>query len=177
SGGGGAPTDGRSATSDAHDPGSDHTGDPGHDTGHDPIVDPGHEGGDGLDPDADPMLVDPFELGFSITLQQAYAVWLQGITFIDARPRDEYDAGHIPGAFSLDANDAQALFLDMRDMFGLDDPIVIYCQGGECHDSEYVAEMFVGDGYTGIHVFRGGYEAWTAAELETDDADPLGEGG
>lgn len=46
-----------------------------------------------------------------------------------------------------------------------DKPIIVYCSGGECHDSKLVANALLSLGFSDVTVFTGGWEAWSAAGL------------
>ncbi len=107
-------------------------------------------------------------LGFHITLEQARALFDEGRQFIDARPDHEYVLGTIPGAvhltpgtFSTPEGANQLVYI------GQDQPVVIFCSGGDCHDSENLAALMKDAGYTAIHIFTDGYPAWQSAGLET----------
>src|SRR6185503_19752207 len=71
----------------------------------------------------------------SLTLAEAKALWdLGAIPFVDARPREAYDQGHIPRAIYGHPEDEAA----SSSLFAILNPsqeLVIYCAGGECKDS------------------------------------------
>jgi rhodanese-related sulfurtransferase len=86
---------------------------------------------------------------------------------LDARPSSFFENGHVPGALNL-ARDEFAN--DYRRLNGVlqsahDKPIVVYCSGGDCHDSRMVANALVSLGFGNVRVFTGGWEAWSAAGL------------
>jgi len=45
---------------------------------------------------------------------------------------------------------------------GPEDPIVIYCSGGDCRDSHLLAAKLLEQGYFHLLIFREGYPAWVA---------------
>lgn len=107
-------------------------------------------------------------LGLHINLAQARKLFEQGTPFLDARTDEEFKAGHIAGAFHLpsDAFDrqggAEALkFLDQNA------PVVIYCGGGDCHASEYVAIRLEQAGFKSYHIMTDGFATWQAAGYDT----------
>ena len=42
---------------------------------------------------------------------------------------------------------------------------MVYCAGGDCHDSRLVANALLTLGFSEVSVFTGGWEAWLAARL------------
>jgi rhodanese-related sulfurtransferase len=85
----------------------------------------------------------------------------------DARPAAFFVRGHVPGALNLARDDFAH---DYRRLSGVvkaagDKPIIVYCSGGECHDSRLVANALLTLGYSNVSVFTGGWEAWSAAGL------------
>ena len=44
-------------------------------------------------------------------------------------------------------------------------PIIVYCSGGDCHDSRLVANALLTLGFSNVSVFTDGWEAWSAAGL------------
>ena len=48
-----------------------------------------------------------------------------------------------------------------------DQPIIVYCSGGECHDSRLVANALLTLGFSDVRVYTGGWEEWQGAGLPT----------
>jgi rhodanese-related sulfurtransferase len=46
-----------------------------------------------------------------------------------------------------------------------DKPIIVYCAGGDFHDSRLVAQALLTLGYGDVSVFTGGWQEWSAARL------------
>lgn len=95
------------------------------------------------------------------------AVETKSALILDARPSVFYERGHVPGARNLARDDFAR---DYRKLSGLlqsaaDKPIIVYCSGGDCHDSRLVANALLTLGFTNVRVFTGGWEAWSAARL------------
>jgi rhodanese-related sulfurtransferase len=86
---------------------------------------------------------------------------------LDARPSAFFAVGHVPGALNLArddfARDYRRLGAVMQDAH--DKPIIVYCSGGDCHDSRLVANALLTLGFSNVSVFTGGWEAWSAAGL------------
>jgi rhodanese-related sulfurtransferase/DNA-binding transcriptional ArsR family regulator len=58
----------------------------------------------------------------------------RSVTVLDVRPRDEYAAGHIPGAVSIPLDELAGRLAELTD----DEQIVAYCRGAYCvlaHDA------------------------------------------
>jgi rhodanese-related sulfurtransferase len=93
------------------------------------------------------------------------AVWLQarGALFIDARRSATYALGHIPGARSLPAwEDGLVAKVEQLGLFtpDLKAPVVIYCAGGDCHDSHLVAEKLWLAGFRNLRIYADGFPDW-----------------
>jgi rhodanese-related sulfurtransferase len=88
---------------------------------------------------------------------------------LDARPSVFYEQGHVPGALNLAradfARDYRHLSPSLKS--AADKPIIVYCSGGDCHDSRLVANALLSLGFSNVSVFTGGWEAWSAARLPT----------
>ncbi len=96
------------------------------------------------------------------------------IVFVDARNDEHYEKGHIPGAIHIDRYNSDKYYQAAKDALELADVIVVYCGGGECEDSIFLATEFAqerGVGYDKIRVFEGGMEAWEGDNLETESED------
>lgn len=110
--------------------------------------------------------------GPHITLAQAYDFWNQGVTFLDARTKAEYLAGHIRGAKLLDPNEftsdeSRAIIATLHPSL----PLVIYCGGGDCHASENLAIFLQQAGYQQLHILKEGIPAWKAAGYDITNGD------
>jgi rhodanese-related sulfurtransferase len=85
-----------------------------------------------------------------------------GLLFIDSRGRDDFAAGHIPGALSVPLEAA-------RRSGTLDFPgaqtVVVYCEGGDCQTSISLAKIIHDKGFRDIRIFTGGWAEWSAAGL------------
>jgi rhodanese-related sulfurtransferase len=91
----------------------------------------------------------------------------KGALVLDARPSAFFDRGHVPGALNLArdnfAHDYRRLSGVLQDAH--DKPIIVYCSGGDCHDSRLVANALLSLGFSNVRVFTGGWDAWSAAGL------------
>jgi rhodanese-related sulfurtransferase len=94
----------------------------------------------------------------------AFKAYQAGIPFLDARRSDEYAEGHIARAWCLpvwesDIETRITIFEAGAKTNG-PDPLVIYCNGGDCEDSNLLAERLTRLGYRNLWIYREGYPAW-----------------
>jgi rhodanese-related sulfurtransferase len=97
------------------------------------------------------------------------AVESKSAIILDARPSVFFERGHVPGALNLSrddfARDYRRLSASLKD--ASDKPVMVYCSGGECHDSRLVANALLTLGFSNVRVFTGGWDAWSAAGRPT----------
>jgi rhodanese-related sulfurtransferase len=88
---------------------------------------------------------------------------------LDARPSVFFEQGHVPGALNLARDDFARDYRHLSPSLksAADKPIIVYCSGGDCHDSRLVANALLSLGFSNVSVFTGGWEAWSAARLPT----------
>ncbi len=82
------------------------------------------------------------------------------VTVIDVRPREEYDAGHIPAAVSAPLDELADRLADLP----ADHDIVAYCRGAYCVLAHEAVRMLAERGYTAMRLTDGMLE-WRLAEL------------
>jgi rhodanese-related sulfurtransferase len=96
-----------------------------------------------------------------IGLRQVARLLHEQATFVDARLKSDYDAGHLAQAISVpvDANEAE----QHRAVAGIprNRQIVVYCQSARCQFAEKVAIALQTEGFSRVCVFRGGWNEWT----------------
>ncbi len=85
------------------------------------------------------------------------------IVFLDARDEEHYQAGHIPGAYEFDPYHPEKYFSDVWPVCQAADQIVVYCNGGDCDDSQTAALLLrdVGEASRKLFIFGGGITEWT----------------
>lgn len=85
------------------------------------------------------------------------------IIILDARPRDEYIAGHIPSALSIPLDQLESYLEDLPDSY----EIVAYCRTSYCLLSDEVA-LFLRDKGCSVRVFQDGFPEWRADGLPVE---------
>ena len=121
-----------------------------------------------------PALVEAFFLRDKIPWQSRVAEsdfvevatalsWGDNALWIDARPSDEFERGHITGAISLNEdrwNEGLAQFLGTQWL--PEKKIVVYCSAASCNLAEDVARRLRNEAKlpNEIRILKGGWEAW-----------------
>ena len=90
-----------------------------------------------------------------------------GVVVVDALPAAYYERMHLPGAVNLVAEQVDALAAAdlLPDKAA---PIVTYCSGAACPDSQAVATRLETLGYTNVRKYRDGIQDWVEAGLPTE---------
>ncbi len=85
------------------------------------------------------------------------------VIFIDARNDQHFHDGHIPGAWQLDHYHAEKYLPTVMPLCLNAEQIVVYCNGGDCEDSEFAAMTLRDTGVPAqkLFVFTGGITEWT----------------
>jgi rhodanese-related sulfurtransferase len=93
-----------------------------------------------------------------------------GIAFIDARDESHYREGHIPGACEFDPYHPEKYFPAVLPICQAAEQIVVYCNGGDCDDSEFAAITFrdVGIANRKLFIYTGGITEWTTNGLPVE---------
>jgi len=108
-----------------------------------------------------------------LTLSEASALYQNPeIIFIDARFPEEYESGHIQGAYllSFEAEDEEfdIQWAIIKPHLDSNSQIVTYCSGVDCESSLHLARYLRDDfGFTNVRIFFGGWRRWSDAELPT----------
>ncbi len=89
-----------------------------------------------------------------------------GFTIFDARPVQDYDLGHLPGAISVPARDLAASLPVAKAAAGEGDPVLVYCSSMTCHDAITLGAALKEAGFTKVHLFAPGFAGWKDAGLE-----------
>jgi rhodanese-related sulfurtransferase len=92
------------------------------------------------------------------------------ILFVDARDDAHFQAGHIPGAYQLDYYHPEKHLGTLLPLCQVAHQVVIYCNGGECEDSELAATFLASAGIARekLLVYGGGISEWGANGLSIE---------
>ncbi len=95
------------------------------------------------------------------------------VVFIDARDEEHYRQGHVPGAYEFDPYDPEKYFDAVLPVCQKAEQIVVYCNGGDCDDSESAAILLrdVGIPSQKLFVYAGGITEWTTNNLPVETGD------
>lgn len=119
---------------------------------------------------ADGTPAPPRGPGLKISIDEALELFQQGTPFLDARLKAEFDAGRVMGAFHNPPS--AGLKPDVVQFLDPARPIVIYCGGGDCKDSENLAILLQQMGFNRLHIMTDGYPAWRSAGHPVDGGAP-----
>jgi len=89
------------------------------------------------------------------------------VVFIDARADQEYQQGHIPGAYQLDYYHWDKYLPTLLPRCAAAEQIIVYCNGGACEDSLLAAKLLCSANVPGekLYVYGGGITEWTGNRL------------
>lgn len=92
------------------------------------------------------------------------------VVFVDARDEQHYREGHIPGAYEFDPYRPEKYFDAVLPVCKAAEQIVVYCNGGDCDDSETAAILLrdVGIPNQKLMVYGGGITEWTTNSLPVE---------
>ena len=92
------------------------------------------------------------------------------VVFIDARDELHYREGHIPGACEFDPYHPDKYFAAVLPVCETAEQIVVYCNGGDCDDSETAAVLLrdVGIANQKLFIYSGGITEWTSNSLPVE---------
>jgi rhodanese-related sulfurtransferase len=102
-----------------------------------------------------------------LTLEEVrYYLDQPGTILVDARSVEEYQLGHIPGAFSLPLDAFGADYPKVLPVLSKAKLVILYCGGGSCGTSEELAKKMRASGFDGdLAIFEGGLPGWMRAKL------------
>lgn len=92
------------------------------------------------------------------------------VVFVDARNDQHYAEGHIPGARQFDHYRPERYLEAVVPACEAAEQIVVYCNGGDCEDSEFTALALSEAGIpkTKLLIYGGGFAEWTANGLPVE---------
>ncbi len=103
-----------------------------------------------------------------ISLADAKALFeSHGALFLDARPAEEFNKGHILNARSLPWDGAEQQVFNVIGALPDNARIVTYCDGVTCNLSKDLAQLLKSLGFTRVQVLVNGWTVWHDAGLPT----------
>jgi 3-mercaptopyruvate sulfurtransferase SseA len=87
-------------------------------------------------------------------------------TIVDVRLRAFYDDAHIPTAVNVpeDVQNPDSVLYSAAPNTSPDSPLIIYCDGGSCAASIFIASKLQMLGFRDISVYLGGWSEWKETE-------------
>ena len=114
-----------------------------------------------------PLIYEPFviESGDRLTLSQVQIIHKhKEALFIDAREKEEYEAGHIPDAINIPASSGRSKKIELLDQIPKNLQIIVYCDNLQCHFAERLAKEMQYMKFNSVAVFEGGWDAWISMD-------------
>jgi rhodanese-related sulfurtransferase len=92
------------------------------------------------------------------------------VVFLDARNEDHYKAGHIPRAYEFDAFRTEKQVGTVFPKCQMAEEIVLYCNGGDCEDSQFaaIALRTLGVENQKLFIYVGGMMDWATNGLPVE---------
>jgi rhodanese-related sulfurtransferase len=101
-----------------------------------------------------------------VTVDQARS-WGDNVMWVDARPAEEFESDHIPGAILLNEDSWNELLPQFLGQWSPDKRVVVYCSAQSCNAAAEVArrlreeaQLKDNEGKNGVFVLEGGWEEW-----------------
>ena len=101
-----------------------------------------------------------------VSMQTIAERWQGKVLWIDARPQEQFTAGHVPGALLLNEQhfDSQ-LFDHVETLQTNTKPIIVYCSAAKCEASRQVLERLKQMlPIENAFILKGGWKAWQDAQ-------------
>ena len=87
--------------------------------------------------------------------------WGANAMWVDARPDNEFEQDHVPGAIPLNEDRWTELLPTLLAQWSPEKKIVVYCSSQSCNASREVARRLRDEaGLKDVFVLRGGWEEW-----------------
>lgn len=103
-----------------------------------------------------------------ITLADAITKYQsQNTIFIDARYKEDYEAGHVRGAINLSFDEFYEVLPEVEPRLSREKEMVTYCGEIDCDISLFLARLLKEKGYEKVMVMVQGWEGWVNANLPT----------
>lgn len=83
----------------------------------------------------------------------------------DARKKEDFDAGHLPGAVSFPFESREEAYNELAALFSPDQPVMVYCSGRDCDDALLLGNFLRSQGSSQVVLFLEGIAGWKEAGL------------
>ena len=114
-------------------------------------------------------LMSPSGRQMVISLDEANKLYQShGAVFMDARPLEDFNKGHIQGAISLPWHEAEQRVMGVTADMADDTVIIAYCDGDTCNLSKDLAMFLENLGFTKVRILVNGWTVWHDAGLPVD---------
>ncbi|MFZ0240904.1 MAG: rhodanese-like domain-containing protein [Desulfobacterales bacterium] len=118
-------------------------------------------------PAADPSSPESGAVG-DMSIEEAVGLFEEGAAlFVDARPEDDFKAGHIKGAFNLPDMDFDQYIGPFLEKTPAEAVLITYCEGQSCVLSKNLADKLVLAGFEKVFHLSDGWGQWKARGLPT----------
>jgi len=95
-----------------------------------------------------------------VTVDQARS-WGDNVIWVDARPDNEFERDHIPGAILLNEDRWNELLPQFLGQWSPEKQVVVYCSAQSCNASREVAKRLREEAQLkNVFVLGGGWEEW-----------------
>ena len=101
-----------------------------------------------------------------VNVEQAQR-WGDSLMWVDARPAEEFQHDHIPGAISLNEDSWNELLPQFLGQWSPEKKVVVYCSAQSCNAAAEVArrlreeaQLKDNEGKNCVFVLEGGWEEW-----------------
>jgi rhodanese-related sulfurtransferase len=89
--------------------------------------------------------------------------WGTNVIWLDARPDNEFEQDHVPGAILLNEDRWNELLPQFLGQWSPEKKVVVYCSAQSCNASREVARRLRDEaGLKNVFVLQGGWEEWRA---------------
>jgi rhodanese-related sulfurtransferase len=104
-----------------------------------------------------------------VTVEQAQS-WGANVIWVDARPDNEFERDHIPGAISLNEDRWNELLPQFLGQWSPERKVVVYCSAESCNASREVAKRLRDEAQLkDVFVLDGGWEGWLKSKKKTSN--------
>lgn len=109
------------------------------------------------------LSVEKVDGAVTVDTKKAKELFDKEALFVDVRLKSLSDNGKIAGSVLLDYKDGKFTKENLLQEAGVDEDIVIYCNGIKCPLSAAALEKAIGWGFKKLYYYRDGYPAWKKA--------------